>query len=88
MTNQNKNLTLNIDTNKSKEAINIKSNDKIKAAHREENPSSVPKAKVFQEAAKNGFNDLQLNQNLKNYYDCNLDGMSYNEGLDDNSKHQ
>jgi hypothetical protein len=34
---------------------------------------------VFQEAAKHGFNDIQLDQNLKNYYDCNLDGMSYNE---------
>jgi hypothetical protein len=41
---------------------------------------------VFQEAAKHGFNDMQLAQNLKNYYDCNLDGMSYNEDFKEDLK--
>ena len=61
--------------------FNIKNDDKVKASHSEENPSSVPKAKVFQETAKHGFNEEQLNRNLKNYIDCNIDGMAYNEKM-------
>lgn len=46
-----------------------------------ENLSSVPKAKVFKKVENCGFNEEQLNQNLKNYIDCNLDGMLYNENM-------
>jgi len=56
--------------------------DKIKADQRVKNPSSVPKAKVFQESEKYGFSEEQLNQNLKNYIDCNNDGMVYNENME------
>lgn len=61
--------------------FNINNDDKVKANPREDNPTSVPKAKVFQGTAKHGFNEEQLNQNLKNYIDCNLDGMAYNEKM-------
>ena len=57
-------------------------NDKIKAEQNEKNPSSVPKAKIFQESEKHGFSEEQLNQNLKNYIDCNMDGMVYNENME------
>ena len=57
-------------------------NDKIKADQNEKNPSSVPNAKVFQESEKHGFSEEQLNQNLKNYIDCNMDGMVYNENME------
>jgi hypothetical protein len=66
--------------------IIINSDHKTKDSKIDQNPSSVPKAKVFQEVAKHGFNDMQLAQNLKNYYDCNLDGMSYNEDFKEGSK--
>ena len=55
----------------------------VKADQREKNPSSVLKTKVFQEFEKHGFSEEQLNQNLKNYIDCNNDGMVYNENMDE-----
>jgi len=61
--------------------FNIKNDDNVNASHREENPASVAKSKVFQNAAKHGFTEEQLDQNLKNYIDCNLDGMVYNENM-------
>jgi len=54
----------------------------VKADQREKNPSSVLKTKVFQEFEKHGFSEEQLNQNLKNYIDCNNDGMVYNENME------
>ena len=56
--------------------------DKIKADQREKNPSSVCKAKVFQESERHGFSEEQLDRNLKNYIDCNMDGMVYNENME------
>ena len=56
--------------------------DKIKDDRREKNPASVSKAKVFQESEKHGFSEEQLDRNLKNYIDCNMDGMVYNENME------
>ena len=56
--------------------------DKIKANQREKNPASLSKAKVFQESEKHDFSEEQLNRNLKNYIDCNMDGMVYNENME------
>ena len=59
--------------------INIKNDDKIKSNPKEENPVSMPKTKVVQESTEHDFTEDQLIQNLKNYIDCNTDGMTYNE---------
>jgi hypothetical protein len=61
--------------------IIINNNDKKEVNFMKENLSSVPKAKVFKKVENCGFNEEQLNQNLKNYIDCNLDGMLYNENM-------
>jgi len=55
--------------------------DKIKADEREKNLASVSNAKVSQESEKHGFSEEQLDRNLKNYIDCNNDGMVYNENM-------
>jgi len=55
---------------------------KIKADQREKNSASVSKAKISQESEKHGFSEEQLDRNLKNYIDCNNDGMIYNENME------
>jgi hypothetical protein len=59
--------------------FNIKNDDKIKASHGEENPASIEKEEACQKDAIHEPNEDQLVQNLKNYIDCNVDGMEYDE---------
>jgi hypothetical protein len=61
--------------------FNIKNDFKIKTGHEEGNLTSNNTAKVSQETTKHNFSEEQLDQNIKNYIDCNLDGMVDNENM-------
>jgi hypothetical protein len=61
--------------------FNIKNDEEIKASNGEETPDSIDKTEAFQNDGINDFNEDNLVQNLKNYIDCNVDGMEYNENL-------
>jgi hypothetical protein len=55
--------------------FNIKNDDKLKASHSEENTASLSNSEVSEKDAIHDFDEEQLVQNLKNYIDCNVEGM-------------
>lgn len=74
MNNLNKRFYFTINT-KTEEVFNINNDDKVEISHIEEVPTSIAREERFPKDMIPDFNEDQLFQILKNYIDCNTDGM-------------